>query len=466
MKDIEKEIDDILTRGVGSFIDPQGEFRKKLLKKAKGEYSGEIIIKFGIDPTRPDIHLGHAVVLRKLRQLQDLGCKVIFLVGDFTTQIGDPTGKSKLRPELDQKEIEANVNTFIAQIGGALSLDPAVFSWIRNSDWFYTVSDLILEDGSFENKAKVFWDTRMQNTHLHKNWAFNVTFLDVLRTLRQVTHAQLIERDMFQERLKKGGALYMHEMLYPVLQGIDSKIICQIYGGCDLEIGGTDQTFNMLMGREVMKMNNQPEQAVMSLEILVGTDGKEKMSKSLDNYISITDDPKNMFGKIMSIPDKAIVNYYELCTTEPEEKIKEIKDKLGNKKNIIERILSIIKRETTTSGINPRDIKRDLAEKIVSLYHGHEKAVLAKEAFASTFQKKEIPEEVDEIKADEGELLVDALLKAKIVSSKTDFRHLVEEGAIKLLSEEEGEKISDLKAGAIPGVYKIGKKRFVKITTQ
>ncbi len=441
-----QKIEEILTRGVASFIDPQGKFKEKLLKKTKGGHPGEIIIKFGIDPTRPGIHLGHAVILRKLRQLQDIGCKVVFLVGDFTAQIGDPTGKNKARPELEQKIIDANMETYLVQVEKILSRDPKVFSWIRNSDWFHTVSDIFLEGKpSFEEKAKIFWATRMQNTHLHKDWAFNVTFVEVLRTLRQITHAQLIERDMFQVRIKKGEALYMHEMLYPVLQGIDSEIIHRIYGSCDLEIGGTDQTFNMLMGREVMKIHRQPEQAVMSLEILVGTDGKEKMSKSLDNYIGITDKPNDMIGKIMSIPDTSITDYYELCTTETAERIKEIKEKLGEDK------------------INPRDIKLSLAEEIVSMYHGREEAVRARESFISTFQKKEIPDELDEVKANESELLVDVLIRAKIISSKTDFRHLVEEGAIKQLSKEGEKKITDVKAIATYGVYKIGKKRFVKI---
>lgn len=442
---VEEKIDDILTRGVATFVDPQGKFKEKLVKKAKGEDVGEIIIKFGVDPTRPDIHLGHAVILQKLRKLQGLGCKVIFLVGDFTASIGDPTGKSKARPEIEQKEVEANMETYLNQVGKILSTDAPVFSWIRNSDWFYTIADMAVE-GTFAEKADIYEKTRMQNTHLQNSKIQSITLRGLIWTMRHITQAQLIERDMFQERLKEGRALYMHEMLYPVLQGIDSFALYDIYGGCDLEIGGTDQTFNMLMGREVMKINKQPEQAVMSVDILIGTDGKEKMSKSLDNYVAITDAPHNMVGKIMSIPDTAILNYYMLCTTADAKRIKEVEEKLSDPKN------------------NPRDIKLDLAQEITAMYHGHEEAVGAREAFLATFQKKEIPDDIEEINMNAGESFADIALRAEVVSSKSEFRRLVEEGAIKRLKGEgEEEKISDYLETAQPGIYKIGKRRFIKI---
>ena len=450
MKDLEKKIDAILTQGVGGFVDPKGKFKQKLLSKASGENVGEVIIKFGVDPTRPDIHLGHAVVLQKLRQFQDLGCKVVFLVGDVTAGIGDPTGKDKVRPAIGQEEIEANMHTYLAQVGGILSLEPAVFSWIRNSDWFYTISDIAPGEGkvmSVEEKALLYKQTRMQLTHLKKPEILDVTLRGLLWTLKYITHAQLIERDMFQKRLKEGGALYMHEMLYPVLQGIDSFAIHKIYGECDLEIGGTDQTFNMLMGREVMKINGQPEQAVMSVEILVGTDGKEKMSKSLGNYIGITDTSGDMLGKVMSIPDSAIINYYELCTKISVDELNKIKLNLQDPKN------------------NPRDAKLALGEEIVALYYGRDEAIKAREGFIATFQKKEIPEEVVEIKADRDTPLVDMLIQAEVVSSKTDWRRLVERGAVKLLKEGGvEEKVIDPQIRAVAGVYRIGKKRFVKVS--
>ena len=438
-----EELDDLLTRGVATFVDPNGTFKEKLLKKIKGEDVGEIIIKFGVDPTRPDLHLGHAVVLQKLRKFQNIGCKVVFLVGDFTASIGDPTGKSKVRPEIEQKEVEANMESYLSQVGKILSTDPQVFSWIRNSDWFYSVTDL--EGGSFAEKSQLYENTRMQKTHLGKTAVHGVTLRGLLWMLKHITQAQLIERDMFQERIKEGRPLFMHEMLYPVLQGIDSDVLYKIYGDCSMEIGGTDQTFNMLMGREVMRASSQPEQAVMSMDILVGTDGKEKMSKSLDNYIGISEDPTNIFGKIMSIPDTVILNYYKLCTSADAKRVEEIEKKLKDAKT------------------NPRDIKLNLAEEIVSIYHGSQNATKARDVFIATFQKKEIPDEVEKITAKNEELLSELLVRAEILSSKSEWRRLVDEGAVKLLKEGGEEKITDFNKPAAPGVYKIGKRRFVQV---
>lgn len=463
-----KLIDEIFTRGVGEFIDPEGKFREKLLNKARDPKSKEtIIVKFGVDPTRPDIHLGHAVVLRKLRQLQDLGCKVVFLVGDFTAQIGDPTGKSKTRPELEQAAIEANMKTYLEQIDKILKLEPAVFSWIRNSDWFYGVSDIApnpetkvelavtkgKEKLTFEIpgntlawKAEVFKNTRMQITHLHAAEIHDVTLRGFLWTLRHLTHSRLIERDLFQERLKHQSELFMHEMLYPVLQGIDSYVLALIYGSCDLEIGGTDQTFNMLMGRDVQKINNKEPQAVLAIDLLVGTDGKEKMSKSLDNYVGITDAPNEMFGKLMSIPDVAIPSYIELCTFTPMPQVEEVGKRLKAGK------------------VNPRDSKMDLAQQIVEMYHGRAKAEEARAAFVSTFQDKKLPENMPEAEVTKGSLLVDVLIHEDVIDSKSEFRRLLSEGAIRKNGEE---KLTD------PGmkltediVLKVGKHRFLKIVVE
>ena len=292
-EEITRIINEIFTRGVGTFIDPNDVFRNKIIAKARGEYHEDIIVKFGVDPTRPDIHLGHAVVLRKLRQMQVLGCKVVFLIGDYTAQIGDPTGKSKVRPEVEQSAVEANMKTYLDQVGKILSSDKTVFSWIRNSDWFTTITDLDLPDdykvnmkidapglpskeisippNSFVGKAIVFEETRMQKSIGAKSIAV-VTMRSLLWGLKHITLAQLIERDMFQQRVKDGESLFMHEMLYPVFQGIDSDILAQVYGTCDLEVGGTDQTFNMLMGRKIMEVNKRIPQAVLSCELLVGLD--------------------------------------------------------------------------------------------------------------------------------------------------------------------------------------------------
>ncbi|GMQ95351.1 MAG: tyrosine--tRNA ligase [Patescibacteria group bacterium] len=464
MKSDANTIEELFSRGVGEFIDPGGVFKEKLLKKSKGEYSNDIIIKFGIDPTQPDIHLGHAAVFRKLRQFQDLGCKVVFLVGDFTANIGDPTGKNKVRPSIEQKEIEANMATYLKQVGKILQTDEEVFSWIKNSDWFYSVSDLMVEEKSVRiqgkdekgndssiqvsanshiGKAALYSATRMQKTHLKKEEMHDITLRGLLWTLGHITHARLIERDMFQERIKKGEELYMHEMLYPILQGIDSLFIAKIYGSCDLEIGGTDQVFNMLMGRDVMKINKREQQSVLSIKLLEGTDGKEKMSKSLGNYIAITDEPNDMYGKVMSVPDASIMNYFELCTYTPRSEIEKMK-------NIIEK-----------GGTNLRDKKMELARRIVALYHGEEQAQKAQKDFIAAFQKGGVPEEIEEVAAEKKEKLSDILLKNGFVRSKTEFRRLIKEGAIKFA---DGSKVEDEHyALEEDGVFKVGKKRFVRI---
>lgn len=450
-------LEDLFSRGVSSLIDPSGEFRKKIEAKIAGTYTKDIVIKLGVDPTRPDIHIGHAVILRKLRAFQDIGCKVIFLIGDYTSQIGDPTGKSKVRPEVSQAEIEANMQTYLDQVGKVLKTDDEVFSWIRNSDWFTNVTDiepsarmrvnfnsLMINPTSFVGKAVIFEESRMQKRALKRNSIQTVSFSRVLATLRHITHARLIERDMFQERLKNGGELYMHEMLYPVIQGIDSSILATIYGSCDLEIGGTDQTFNMLMGRDVMKMNKQPEQAVMSMDILEGLDGKEKMSKSLDNYVGIADTPSDMFGKIMSIPDALIGRYFLLATYTPKDEIAELE--LGLKKGTL----------------HPRDIKMRLAREIVAIYHGDSAATSAQQDFVNTFSEGNIPENVPEISLPEGATVIDALVAAECAKSRSDARRLIEAGSVTTM--ETGEKNTDMNAVIQPGTYRVGKHRFFRIS--
>lgn len=451
-----EKIDELLARGVGEFIDPSGAFRKKLTTNPE-----KIVIKFGIDPTRPDIHIGHAVVLRKLRQFQDLGCKIVFLIGDYTGQIGDPTGKNKIRPDIQLAQIQENMKTYLAQVGKILKEDPKVFSWIKNSDWFTDVSDVIpspdsvtnieitekgvkktyrIPPNSFAGKAILLENSRMQKINLKNPQIHSVSLSGVLRTLRHITHSRLIARDMFKERLKKGEELYMHEMLYPVLQGLDSHVLEKVYGACDLEIGGTDQTFNMLVGRDVMKMYKQPEQAVLAVKILEGTDGKEKMSKSLDNYIGITDEPNDMYGKVMSIPDSSIATYFELCTFTPLPEVEEIKKKLKK------------------ASVNPKEIKMSLARQIVSIYHGEQKAGKAEENFENTFRKGGIPDNVEEIK-NEGRP-VDVLVKSG-VKSISEAQRLFDAGAVTDVTQNKKLTSKDkLKSG---NVLKIGKHRFIKI---
>ncbi len=471
-KEANEAVSDILERGVGTFVDPDGAFRKKLVEKAMGRYQKEIIVKFGMDPTRPDIHLGHAVVLRKLRQMQDLGCKVIFLIGDFTTLIGDPTGKSKVRPELDFVTVSKNMETYLDQVDrillvdrdekGAISDGPR-FSWMRNSDWFFNVTDISVEGASksaltikdessgsllqvpstsFVGKAAVFENTRMQKSLLGKSTTHTVSVVNFLSVLRKVTHAQLLERDMFQDRINSNTPLYMHEMLYPVAQGIDSELISLIYGSCDLEVGGTDQTFNLLMGRKVMEMTGKEPQAILSFTLLVGTDGKEKMSKSLDNYIGITDAPNDMFGKIMSLPDSLLPSYFELCTFTDMNEVKRIVRALSEGK------------------LHPKQAKMDLAKQVVEIYHGRAPAEAALQHFISTFQNRELPSDIPSVEAGDGSLLVDALIKAGTVASKSEFKRLIDEGAIK---KDGDERVADQFAKVESATYRIGKHRFIRI---
>jgi len=381
-------------------------------------------------------------------------------VGDFTAQIGDPTGKSKIRPEIEYEEIRKNMKTYLEQIKLILKQEDSVFAWINNLDWFISITDLIFDkdkkitikdtegksitvsSNTFVGKAGEY--DLMQRQKLFNNDISNITIRTFLGTLRKITHSRLIARDMFSERIAKGEELYMHEMMYPVLQGIDSFVLSRIFGSCDLEVGGTDQHFNMLMGRDVMKMNDLEPQAVLSFELLVGLDGKEKMSKSLDNYVGITDEPNDMYGKIMSLPDELLEKYFILCTFTSEEEIKQMIENIKKGK------------------LNPKEVKMNLARQIVEIYHGWDKAQKAEDFFVNTFQKKEIPEEMLEIKTQKDEELVNALLEAKIVSSKTDFRRLIDEGAITNL--ETGEKVTDLHYSLKKGErFKIGKKRFIKI---
>src|SRR3989344_2878847 len=435
-----QKVDDIYARGVASFIDPNGVFQKKM------ETSPEKVnIKLGVDPTRPDIHLGHAAILRKLRAFQERGAKVIFLIGDYTAQIGDPTGKSKVRAEVTQQEVEKNMKTYVDQVGKILLTDSAHFSWIRNSDWFLSATDLLfgenakphldvvdpqgkkisfpLDPNSLLGKTALYDASRMQRTFLKKQEVVGVTLRGLLWTLRHITHARLIERDMFSERLKNHSELYVHEMLYPVLQGVDSQVLAQIYGSCDLEVGGTDQTFNMLMGRDVMKLNNLPPQSVMSIDLLVGTDGVEKMSKSLDNYISIVDEPFVMYGKIMSIPDAALRQYFILATYMPEEDINDVI------KNV------------TAGKEHPRDLKMKLARQIVAIYHGEAAAKSAEDNFVETFQKGKAPRDIPEGRVPSGTPLVGLVLDKGLVASKSEFRRLLAEGAVSVV--ERNEKIND-----------------------
>ncbi|MCF7917757.1 tyrosine--tRNA ligase [Candidatus Gracilibacteria bacterium] len=439
-------IENILTRGVAQIVDKE-VLRKKLEKNPK-----KVIIKYGVDPTRPDLHLGHAVCLRKLRQFQQLGCKVIFLVGDLTAQIGDPSGKSKVRPETQQEAINKNMKTYLEQVGRLLIInDKEVFSWITNSDWFLSPTDVqanepgdlvingvVIKDvppTDFIAKAVIWRNTRMQKERIS-----NTSFVNFLATLRHITHSQLIERDMFKKRIKNEEALFMHEMIYPVIQGLDSQHIANIYGSCDLELGGTDQHFNMLMGRDVMVIQKTAPQAVLSVPIIEGLDGKEKMSKSLDNYIGVTESPNEMFGKIMSIPDNLMLKYFELLT---DEDLKEVQ--------------KLIKSD-------PRNAKVHLAKHIVTWLHSAKDADMAEQDFITKFVKKETPDEMPEFEVGKKEIgILDLIVDiTKFAPSKSEARRLVEQGGVSFGGEilKDPNALIQIKDGK---VLKVGKRKFAKI---
>lgn len=366
---------DFFTRGVAEIIDIDSI--KSKLKSGK-----KLKIKMGFDPTRPDIHLGHAVGLWKLRELQDEGHEIIFLIGDYTTKIGDPSGRNTTRPILSDAEIKENAKTYFEQVGKILDVEKASVRY--NSEWF--------------SKIK---------------------FNDILQIAGKFTVAQIIERDDFQKRLKNGFDISLHEIFYPMMQAHDSVML-----EADIEFGGSDQKFNLLAGRDLQRKVGQEPQDIFMVRLLVGTDGKDKMSKSLGNYIGITEEPNSMFGKVMSIPDEAILEYFELATRLPEKQILEIAQDLKE-------------------GRNPRDIKMKLASEIVAQYHGKEKAKEAQEEFINVFSKKALPSDIPEIKIEKGNYELPFLLvQLGAVESKSEARRLIEQGGLRI----DEAKITDVSA--------------------
>jgi tyrosyl-tRNA synthetase len=359
-------MEELLTRGVDQIIG-RDELEEALAGKRK------LRIKFGVDPARPDLHIGHAVALRKLREFQDLGHTVIFLIGDYTTKIGDPSGKSKTRPMLSDDEIKANVQTYLDQVGLLLNVKKAEIRY--NSEWLGKLS-----------------------------------FSDLIQLASNVSVAQTIERDDFKNRLATGAELSLHELLYPLMQAYDSVAL-----EADVEFGGTDQLFNLMAGRALQKKLGQKPQVVFTCELLVGTDGTKKMSKSLDNYIAVTDVPTDMYGKIMSIPDNLIGPYYKLCTDIP-----------------LETIDALVR--TLAEGANPRDSKASLAREIVRLYHGDAAALKAEESWNGQFREGRMPlaEEIPSFKVHESITLVELLVASNLVASKTEARQKLSEGAIRI----------------------------------
>ncbi|MFA5933984.1 MAG: tyrosine--tRNA ligase [Candidatus Paceibacterota bacterium] len=380
-----KMVDDILNQGTEDIIIKE-HLREALL-------SGKVLrVKFGIDPTGPKIHLGRAIPLRKLRQFQDLGHKVVLIVGDFTATIGDPSDKLEKRPMLSVSDIKKNMAGYKSQLGKIINLKKAEF--VYNSKWLKKLN-----------------------------------FKEIAELSESFSVQQMSNRRNFKDRLERDEEISLREFLYPLMQGYDSVAVRS-----DVEIGGFDQLFNLKAGRIVQKHYKMLEQDIMTVSMLEGTDGR-KMSTSWGNVITIVDEPDDMFGKIMSVKDELIEKYFKLCT-----------DTSLSSSEIIN---------------NPRDSKMKLAHEIVKIYHGEKKAKQTEDNFISTFQKKEIPDDTETIKPKASELLVDVFSRAGVIKSKSDFRRLVEEGAITHLDTKE--KIVDQKQIAKSGVYKIGKHRFIKI---
>ena len=396
IKTDENKIKELLTRGVEEVI-----VKKELEEKLKSGKS--LIIKLGIDPSRPDLHLGHSVVLKKLKEFQNLGHHIILIIGDFTGMIGDPSGKSKTRPALSKEEVLKNAKTYFDQAGKILDLKKTEVRY--NSAWFSAMG----------------WE-------------------DILKLLSKFTAARILERDEFSKRLKSGVDIAISEIMYPIMQAYDSVEI-----KADAEIGGTDQKFNMLAGRELQKKMNMPPQNVLTVPLLIGLDGAQKMSKSLDNYIGVNESANSMFGKIMSIPDSLILNYFTLLTDASEKELEKIKENLKNPK------------------LNPRDAKARLAKEIVTMYHSANEAAKAEKEFNTIFRDKGIPSEIEEKKVESGRWKVaELLVELKLAPSKNEAKRLVESKAVEI----DGKIITDWKTAVeIKNgmVIRAGKRRFAKI---
>lgn len=383
---------ELITRGISEAIGLD-EIKEKL-KSGK-----QLTVKAGFDPTAPDIHLGHTVLLRKMRHFQLLGHKVIFLIGDFTGRIGDPSGKTKTRPRLTLEDVLRNAETYKQQVFKILDPEKTIVEF--NSKWLEKMS-----------------------------------FADVLGLTSRYTVAQMIERDDFAKRYKNGQPISMMEFMYPLAQGYDSVAL-----ECDVELGGNDQKFNLLVGRTLMKEYGLSPQAVITVPLLEGLDGVEKMSKSLGNYIGIYDSPKDMYGKAMSIPDSLISKYMELLTDIP---IKDIKNYVKSMEN----------------GENPRNIKGILAKEIVKIYHGEQEALNAEEEFKRIFSSKGLPDEIEEVSVNKDDNILNILSVCMSSESKSNLKRLVSQGSVTL----DNEKISDINAViSKEGILKVGKRNFFKI---
>ena len=398
MKSLEEQLK-IIKKGTLDIINEE-ELIKKLEKSIKE--NKPLKIKLGLDPSAPDIHLGHTVVLRKLKQLQDLGHEIIIIIGDFTGKIGDPTGKSRMRKFLSDEEVLQNAKTYEEQVFKILDKEKTTIKF--NSEWLS-----------------------------------KLTFGDVLKLTASTTVARMLEREDFKLRFENQRPIYLNEFFYPLMQAFDSTAI-----EADIEFGGTDQRFNLLSGRNLQKEIGEEPQVVIMMPLIEGLDGKNKMRKTLGNYIGIYESAKSKYQKVMEIPDELIVKYYTLLTDVDDEKIKEVEAKLKDE------------------SVNPRDIKMDLAREIVSLYHTEEEVEQAEERFKMIFQMGQKPKDIDTVNVSKEDFdLISTVVDKGLVSSKSEFRRLLLQGGIKINDKKITMEKDLPKEGEI--VVQVGKKKFMKI---
>ena len=394
-----KEQMDVISRGVEEII-PEGELISKLESSKKSGIP--LTVKLGCDPSRPDLHIGHGVVLRKMRNFQDLGHQAVLVIGDFTAMIGDPSGRIKTRPQLTLEEAKANAESYVEQ------------------------SKVILDI----NKLKILYNS---------DWLNSMNFSDVIRLAGTTTVARMLERDDFTKRYKAEIPISLHEFLYPLAQGQDSVEL-----NADIELGGTDQKFNLLVGRNLQKEAGQDPQCIITLPLLEGTDGKEKMSKSYNNDIGLQDKPEDIYGKILSIKDEMIEKWFILAADANEETLDSIESQIKD------------------PSVNPMDLKKQLARSVVTLYYDIEIAKAAEAHFNNLVVKKGIPDDMPEFGMDGEKLLVDLIAESGILNSKSEARRMITQGAVRL----DGALVDDINAMVFSGgeqVLKIGKRRFLRI---
>ena len=387
----------LIKRGVDELIS-EDELVAKLNSKK------QLIVKAGFDPTAPDLHLGHTVLINKLRHFQRLGHKIIFLIGDFTGMIGDPSGKNKTRPALDEKEIKENAK-------------------------------------SYKNQVFKILDPQLTEIRFNSEWSKKLGAEGIIKLASQYNLARMLERDDFNKRYKSNQSIALHEFLYPLIQANDSIVL-----NADIELGGTDQKFNLLVGRDLQRAFGQDPQVVIMVPILEGLDGTNKMSKSLDNYVGIDESPNEMFGKIMSISDELMWRWFDLLSFKSNEEIEALKSEQSN-------------------GKNPRDIKIELAKELISRFHDDRLSNIAEENFINQFQKKNIPVDIEEISieiSDDSIFLTSLLKESGMTNSSSEAMRMITQGAVRINEE----KITDQKHQVFKGttaVYQVGKRKFKKI---